>query len=221
MTGHPIVRFILIFIIAYAITAYTADHAPVNTMVRNVFKWTVEQFAQSTFQNAFIETQTTKNASGGTDKNAFYLVYGNPSTIKREQDEALQQGLNQYRISSYSIQLFTFQMFTVPVAFLLSLFIASPMNTKAKLINFIFAASVLILIILIKSMILLAFSISNQSIGIYQYSADTMQNLARLISMMSLGFSIMAGFILWLIFGFRNSSLAELINGYFKNYEKT
>lgn len=221
MSRQPIVRFILFFVIAYALIAYTADHAPVNTLVQNVFKWTVEHFAQSTFQDAFIETQKINHESGGTDKNAFYLVYGNPTTIKREQDEALKQGLSQYRISSYSIQLFTFQMFTVPIAFLLSLFMACPMKSRSKLKNFILAASILIFIILIKSMILLGFSMSNQSIGIYQYSDETMQNLARLISMMSLGFSIMVGFILWLIFGFRNSTLAEFINGYIKNAEKT
>lgn len=187
----------------------------INSGFRNSVEWVLKQ----TFPEAYIETQNFADANNQLDPNSFYLVYGNPATIAAEEKYAAQQQLKEYKISTFSFQFFIFQMFVVPFVFLFSIFLSSPINWKKKLINTGYAALALLALILLKTLLLTLFSIANSQIGIYTLSESQLSWVFHIISAMTLGYSVMFVFCLWLLLGFRNSTFNTLFSNYINQFK--
>lgn len=187
----------------------------INSGFRNSVEWVLHQ----AFPEAYIETQNYLDANNQLDPNSFYLVYGNPATIAAEEAYAAQQQLKEYKISTFSFQFFIFQMFVVPFVFLFSIFLASPIQWKKKLSNTGFAALALLALILLKTLLLTLFSIANTQIGIYTLSESQLSWVFHIISAMTLGFSVMFVFCLWLLLGFRNSTFNTLFSNYINQFK--
>ena len=145
-----------------------------------------------------------------------YLVYGNPILIAKAMEEA-KLTHNQYaKVPTYSTQFFLFEMYIVPLIFVIALFVASPIPNNKKWKGLGISFVLMYSFILMKTIILTLFTISNAQIGIYELSDATMQFLSRFISFLTLGLSIFIGFLLWLIFGFRNSTFTSVFETLFK-----
>ncbi|MBV6472856.1 MAG: hypothetical protein JPMHGGIA_01123 [Saprospiraceae bacterium] len=215
-----IYRFLAVFgatyLVANLLLALPAVREPFLTTFRELSAKTIEW----AFSDAHIETQDAFDASGRADPNTFYLVYGNPATLRAEQERAVQAGLSEYRASTFSFQIFLFQLFAVPFFFLISLFVASPMRMAERLKYGTLAILILLTLLLTKCILLAAFHIASSGIGIYPLSESEQSLVSRLVSMMSMGFSIAFSFVLWLGLGFRNSRFMELFNEIFKEIRR-
>lgn len=215
----PLYRFILLTILVYAMIMVMLSNSFASKFLCSGFQEMTTIFLKWTLPEAHIESQQAFDALKRPDPNSFHLIYGNPEIIRAEHQYARSQNLKEYKISTYSIQLFFFQLFTVPVAFLLALFIATPMPWKQK-VKFSGIGIVLLLIaILSKVYLLMLYNFNVSAIGVYRLSASGMEWITRIISMLTLGFSIMLCFVLWLLLAFRNSKLASLISDYLKNFQ--
>ncbi len=216
---NPILKFIGLCLVFYTAFMMLFKLDGIESGMNKGFRNTVEWILKKTFPEAFIETQDFKDASNRIDPNSFYLVYGNPSVIQAEKDYATQNQLSEYKISTFSLQFFIFQIFVVPFIFLISIFLASPMPWRSKLIYLSIASLILILVMIAKLILLTQFSIANNQIGIYELSDSSLKLVFYIVSAMTLGFSIMLVFCLWLILGFRQSAFNNLFSNFINQFK--
>lgn len=215
-----ILRFVALFIVCYAAVILLQNTGPVQSGIQQSFRTIIEVFLKASYPEAYITTQDYKDESGKEDANVFYLTYGNPEIIQAEHDYARKNQMKEYKISTYSIQLYIFQLFTVPLAFIIALFLASPMHWKPKLKYLALSIVLMTAIILLKINLLTLYHLNISKTGVYTISNSELNWVFRLISMATLGFSVMAGFMLWLIFGFRNSRFVQMVNSFFKSLQQ-
>ncbi|MCC6754150.1 MAG: hypothetical protein IT266_09235 [Saprospiraceae bacterium] len=211
-----IFRFLAVFGATYLAANLVLAVPSVRDPFLASFRWLSAKTIKWAFSDAHVETQDAFDTAGKRDPNAFYLVYGNPVTLRAERERAVQAGLSEYRASTFSFQIFLFQLFAVPLLFLVSLFVASPMPIAGRLKYGLLAILILLILILTKCLLLAAYHIASSGIGLYQLSEGEQSLVTRLVSMMSMGFSIVFSFVLWLGLGFRNSRFMELFNQMFK-----
>lgn len=216
---NQILKFIVFSLLIYTALMLMLKIQIVETGLNSGFRNSVEWILKNTFSDAYIETQNYIDENNRIDPNSFYLVYGNPATIAAEEAYAAQQQLKEYKISSYSFQFFIFQMFVVPFVFLFSIFLASPMDWKKKLSNTGIATLSLLAMIFLKTLLLTLFSVANTQIGIYTLSESQLAWLFHIVSAMTLGFSVMFVFCLWLLLGFRNSTFNNLFSNYINQFK--
>jgi hypothetical protein len=216
---NPLAKFVVLFLVSYSVIIFIADLEPVKAIINNSFRSLVESSVKIALPDAFIETQDYFDKNRKSDINVFHLVYGNPAVIKAETDLALKQKLKEYRISTYSINFYIFQMLTVPLVFLISLFISTPIDWKTMVKSTGIGIVLLLLLILFKCILFSMYSIANSKIGIYEMSDSTLSFLNRTVVVLSLGFSVIYVFSLWLILGFRKSIFLTQFNQFIKNFQ--
>ncbi len=215
-----ILKFVVLFLISYGLLIYISNLNHVQSIINTAFRNSVEFTVQSALPEAFIETQNYPDADQKIDYSVFHIVYGNPAVIKAEKDFATKQRLKEYRISTFSKQLFIFHILTVPLIFLISIFLATPMTWKTKLKSLGISLLLLILLILGKCVLLVLYFIADSKIGIYSLSDSTFSIVYRMAMVLTLGFSIIFCFCLWLFLGFRNSLFSSQFNNFIKSFQK-
>ena len=174
--------------------------------INPVLKNSIHKLDQLLFSKADISVQDFINDKGKKDIDKMYLVFGNPKTIKAEMEEARRLRLSEVKISTFSTQFFFFVMFYVPIIFLISIFIASPMSFKDKLKGLGISLLFLSFLLIVKIGLYTWFSIANERIGIYELSESGLSVLSFMVSSLSIGLVIIFCLCLWLYFGFRKSA---------------
>lgn len=215
-----ILKFVLLFLLSYGLLIYISNLFPVQSIINGVFRNTVELVVKSSLPAAYIETQNFYDENQKLDPNVFYIVYGNPDVLHAEKEFAKKQGLKEYKISTYSIQLYIFQMVTVPLVFLISIFLATPIVWRTKIKVILISLLSLLILILGKCVLLVLFNIANANIGIYTLSESMLEMVFRIVMMLTLGFSVIFIFCLWLLLGFRNSLFLTQFNNFIKSFQK-
>lgn len=215
-----ILKFVGLFLILYASLIYVCNLNPIKSIINSFFRKTVEVIIKSSLPEAYIETQKFMDKNQQVDPNIFYLVYGNPAVINAEHEFANKQGLKEYSISTHSIQFYIFQMLTVPIVFLISIFGATPMTGRSKVKSLAIGLLLLFLLILFKCILFALYRISSSNIGIYELSDSSLSIVSRLVMILTLGFSIIYSFCLWLLFGFRNSVFSTQFNNFINSFQK-
>jgi hypothetical protein len=215
-----ILKFILIFLFSYGLLIYASNLNGIQSMLNAFFRNAVDLSISTLLSDAYLEVKPYVDEKGVNDPNSFYVVYGNPSVIKAEMDFATKQGLNEFKVSKYSFRLFIFQMFTVPLLFLISIFIATPIEWKSKLKSIGISLVILFTVIISKVVLLTLFNIANAQIGIYTLGDSTMNLVYRSVMALTLGFSIIFSFCLWLYFGFRKSIFYTYFTNFIKSLHK-
>ena len=212
----PLIQFLLITVLAYSLLIALLSTSAASGALCSSFRIVSTAFLQLTLPEAYIHSQDAF-VQQKKDPNSFHIVYGNAEVIQAEHQYAKSQNIKEYKISSHSIQLFFFQLVTVPISFLMALFIATPMPWRKKGSSLSFALLILLVVILIKVYFLILYNLNASATGVYRLSESELEWVLRLISMLTLGFSVMLCFVLWLIFGFRKSNLTTVFSDYFKN----
>ncbi len=210
-----ILRFAGWFVLTYLVLLICYQSSFVSSVINITIRDLSTSMVSTVLPSADISQQNLKGKSNGSSD--MYLVYGNPYLIQKAKEEAKTSGQAYASIPTKSLELHLFEMFVVPLFFLISLFIATPMVWKEKLKAFGISTGLVLVFILIKLVILVQFEISNARIGIYEFGDTGMKIMARCLSIFSLGFTLMLSFILWLAFGFRKSKFIQIFNTLFKN----
>jgi hypothetical protein len=215
-----ILKFVLIFIVSYGSFIYLFSLPSVQLFINRSFRTVVEFSVKQALPKAYIDTQEDQNTDAPFNPNIFYIIYGNPEVIKAEKNFAEKQQLKEYTISTYSIQFYIFELFTVPVVFLISLFVATPLQWKILLRSILISMLILFALIIGKCILLTLFMIANLKIGVYNLNETTLYIVYRVAMMLRLGLSIIVVFCLWLMFGFKNSVFAIQLSNFLKSFQK-
>jgi hypothetical protein len=216
-----ILKFTLFFLLAYGLSVFLVSKVPGADSIYTLIRNSVGGVVGIALPSAQIESQVFSDpATGKSDVSAMYLVYGNPVLMKKTMEEALASGVTQVTLPTRSISFRLFEMFMVPLLFLVSIFIATPMNHKHRWMGLIWTLLILFVFLLIRCVVISLFSISNDRIGVYELEDSSMKFLQTVISIFSLGFSMSLAFVLWLIFGFRHSVFIDMLQNIFKNQSK-
>lgn len=202
-------KFVLFFLLSYGILLYIFSNESMRLRMNKLYAKSVHSIVSLGLPSAHIETQEVFLPNGKVDPDKVFLVYGNPKTINHEMAEARRNKLTEVKISTFSTQFYFFELFTVPLLFLLCLFIATPMSLRNKIVFAALSGAILFLLINAKTILYTLSVIAESQIGIYELSQSGFNTLNRIISLTSLGFSIILAFFLWLIFGFRKSEFAD------------
>ncbi|MCC6815098.1 MAG: hypothetical protein IT267_01640 [Saprospiraceae bacterium] len=203
--------FVLTYLVLLGLYQFSVVKGPLNKSLRFISTVT----CSSSFPSADISQQNLKDRSNSDSE--MYLIYGNPYLIRKAMEDARSSGQRYATIPTRSLELHLFEMFVVPIFFILSIFIATPLRIKEKLKGISITMVSIIIFILFKLCLLTLFEMSNARIGVYELGDSAMNFLSRLLGIFSLGFTLMLGFILWLIFGFRNSKFVEQFNALGRN----
>jgi hypothetical protein len=215
---RTILKFTLLFLLAYGLSVLLVSKIPGGNGIYSLIRNAVGGVVGISLPSAHIESQVFSDpATGKSDPSAMYLVYGNPVLMKRTLDEARSGGVSQITLPTRSITFKLFEMFMVPLLFLISIFIATPMSNKYRWKGLIWTLMILFVFLLMRCVAISLFSISNDRIGVYELEDSGMNILQNLISVFSLGFSMSMAFILWLTFGFRYSKFIDSLQDVFKN----
>jgi len=218
---RSLLRFILLFIVTYGLGVFAFSKMDIFTSLHAFFRNSVEFVVSTALPSCEIEAQKFVDPiTKKEDKTMMYLVYGNPFLMKKALEEARASGQGYATMPTKSIQFKLFEMFTIPLLFLISIFIATPIAVSQKLKGLLWSAIILFVFLLFKVLLLALFNISNARIGVYELTDGNMSSLNTLISMFSLGFSMSLALILWLILGFRKSSFIHYLNQIFSNLSK-
>lgn len=215
---RTILKFTLVFLLAYAFSVLVVTYVPGANGIYSLIRNSVETVVKLSLPSAHIESQVYSDpATGRSDASAMYLVYGNPFLIKRAMDEAKAGGVSQISLPTRSLTFKLFEMFLVPLLFLVSIFLATPMGNRQRWKGMGLTLFILFLFLLSRCVVISLFGISNDRIGVYELGDSAMKFLQNLISVFSLGFSMSLAFVLWLIFGFRQSLFIDTLQKIFKN----
>ncbi|MDQ3141986.1 MAG: hypothetical protein M3Q56_07035 [Bacteroidota bacterium] len=213
----PIIKFALFFFLFYAFISLLISNQQFSTRYHSFFKSSLATVVGIILPSAHIETQDVLDEKGKLSLNRLYLVFGNPVVIEREINQARLNKLSEIKVSTFSRQFLVYEFFIVPILFLVSLFVATPMNWRRKILYLAVSLGILIIFLYSKASVFTLYAISESRIGIYELSNNTMQFLASLISALSLGFSVVLCLVIWLILGFKNSTFLYSFKAFFKS----
>ena len=127
-----IIYFIVLFLVSYFVLNILYSQTGFRDIYNGLCRSLIENVCQSYYSKADISTQDFYTPSRKIDPNRMYLVYGNPRVIQQQIAEAKRRGLKEVRVSTFSTQFLFFELFFVPMAFLISLFVASPIPWRKK-----------------------------------------------------------------------------------------
>lgn len=212
---RDILKFAGIFVACYFLCLLLYKTKIVSSIINKQLRSYSVTWLSTMLPSVDISEQNLKNKSD-TDPE-MYIVYGNPILIQKAKEDAKRSGQAYATLPTKSMELHLFEMFIVPLFFIISLFAASPMEWKNKLMGMGITILSIFIFISLKLIILSTFEISNARIGIYEIGESGMKALSTLLGVFSLGFTLMLSFVLWLFFGFRKSKFVDLFNTIFKN----
>ena len=217
LKSNPILKFAIIFIGAYFLLTGVTQLPGVNGTINAIFRGISKTALGTSLPQLKINTKAARE-NGILDDNKMIVEFEwTEEKVQAAIAEArrLRQADLQvpYRFISYLI----FEFFLVPLLFLFSLILATPMPIKTKMKTGSIAILVLLAFLLIKLYLMTIFSVSNAQIDVYELSHSTMSRLQWLAGVMTMGLSIMLSFFIWLIFVFRKSELKDLINTWFSS----
>ena len=215
LKANPILRFAVFFIGSYFLLTGATQLPGINGTINAIFRGISKTALSTSLPQLKINTKAARE-NGVLDDNKMIVefewteekVQAAIAKARRLRQADLQVP---YRFISYLI----FEFFLVPMLFLISLILATPMALKPKVKWGSIAVLALLMFLLLKLYLMTIFSVSNARIDVYELSNTTMSRLQWLAGVMTMGLSIMLSFFIWLIFVFRKSDLKVLINKWF------
>lgn len=217
LKNKPIIRFALFFILSYFVLTATVNWTGLDGTLNGFFRGLSKTTLNMTFSDLKFNTKPSREGGALDDNKMIVEFEWTEEKIERAIEEARRRRQADlevpYRFISYQI----FEFFIVPLLFLLSLIIATPMGNKAKLRSGAIALGLMLLFMLIKLYILTLFSVSKARIDVYELGDGAMNFLLTIVSLLTMGFSIMLAFFLWLVFVFRQSDLRQWVSDLFTN----
>jgi len=210
MWRNLITRFAILFIASYAILNGLYQVPFISKGTNAVLRGISKKWMQTTLPQLEFNTKADKE-NGRIDDNKMILEFEwTQKKIDTVIEEARRTGQANIQVPYRFISYLLFEFFLVPLIFIISLIIAIPMDRRKKIIRGLITYGAMMLFLLIKLLLLSLFSISKAKIDVYQYGHETMTKLQWLASVMTMGFSVIVAFFLWIIIMFPQSQLRQM-----------
>ena len=210
-------RFVIIFIGSYFLLTGLLSISVVSESANALLRGISKSFLQGTFSELKLNTKAEK-ANGVLDDNKMIVEFEwTQKKIDQVIERARRTGQTDIQVPYRFISYLLCEFFMVPLIFLWSLTLATPMNRKGKWIQGGYAFLCLLGFLLLKLYLMTLFSVSKAKIDVYELDHAMMSTLQWLASMMTMGFSVILAFFLWLVWVFPKSELKERVSYWLEN----
>lgn len=216
LKNQPIIRFAIILLISYFALNALVSFTPAGAVMNAMFRELSETVLSVCFSDLNINTKAER-AGGAVDDNKMIVEFKwTQSKINEIMEEARRTGRTDIEVPYRFISFLIFEFFLVPLIFLLALIIATPMpSIKDKIIGGVLSIFAMLIFLYGKMYVMTIFSVSKAKIDVYELSDSTMNILLTVVSLMTMGLSVIVAFFLWLIFMFRKSEIKNLMTSWF------
>ncbi|MDX1683737.1 MAG: hypothetical protein R3275_00800 [Saprospiraceae bacterium] len=215
LKNNPILRFALLFLLTYFILTAVVSWMGMDSGINSFFRGISKSTLSLTMSELKFNTKPERQNGILNDNKMIVEFEWTEEKIQEAIQEARRTGKADIEVPYRFISYLIFEFFVVPFLFLISLILATPMQWRLKLTNGLIACLIMLAFLLVKLYIMTLFSVSKARIDVYELSDGTMDVLLTVVSMLTMGFSIIIAFFLWLIFIFRNSHLKRLMQDWF------
>lgn len=210
MWNNPITRFAVLFIASYAILNGLYQVPFVSESTNAILRGISKKWMQTTLPELKFNTKADKENGKVNDNKMILEFEWTQDKIDAVIEEARRTGQANIQVPYRFISYLLFEFYMVPLIFLISLIIAIPMQRRTKWIRGSITLGAMLLFLLIKLLLLTLFSVSKAQIDVYQYGHETMTKLQWIASVMTMGFSVIVAFFLWIVIMFPKSELRQM-----------
>lgn len=217
MFNNPAFRFVLFFFLSYGLITAVVKIPALNSMKNATLRSISSGWLSTTLGGDLKFGTKAQKENGRLQDNVMVVDFEwSQNKIDKVIAEARRTGQSDIQVPYRFITYLLFEFFIVPMIFILSLIIATPMELRKKLIFGGLAYLVMFVFLLVKLLLLTLFSISKAQIDVYELSHGSMSVLQTLASVMTMGFSVIVAFFIWLILVFPKSALLGHITQWFE-----
>jgi hypothetical protein len=209
MLKNPIVRFLGIFLLSYFVLTALYNFAPVKEGVNGMLRGVTAGWLNTTMPKLEFSTRPDRQGAKVDDNKMMVDFKWTEEKINQVIEQARRTGQANIEVPHRFISYLLFEFFIVPIIFLLSLNISSPVKRKEKWLWGGVGLLVLMAFLLIKLRFLTMFSVSKAQIDVYELGHSAMTTLQWLASLMTMGFSVIIAFFIWLGLLFPKSQLKD------------
>lgn len=206
-------RYILLFFIIYGVAVYLLSNQWASAAVHSFYKDTSVAFSSLLLSKADIQSQFSSTKGSDAFEKFVVRVSADQDEINRRIAEARKQGLSEISNPVCDIPFKAFEFYTVPLVFVLSLIMVTPMSIRRKIWSAGLGALAMLLYLWIKFLIQILFSINViYPLGMYELGGAGLGFVTFMSQAMTMGLSIMVGVVIWLIVSFKSLPLDRLRN---------
>jgi len=214
---RKLIQFLLLFFVAYGVTVFIMSSGPVKPALHGFYKNTSVGVTELFLSRTEVQSQFGQDGRR-KDYDRFLIRIGaSQEEIQKRINEARRAGLSEISNPVCDIPFKPFEFYTVPLVFILSLLLVTPMSVKQKVIKLAIGLMLMLSYLWLKFLIQVLFSINFiYPIGMYEFGSFGKDMLEFLSQAMTMGLSIILGVIIWLALSFRQlpaDQLKQLFRG--------
>lgn len=203
-----IIRFLVLFFVSYGVIIFLFTTDALKPAVHGFYKNSSCNISSVLMSRADVISQFERQGNTVSYDRVVVRVGANQKEIDRRIAEARRLGLSEIKNPVCDIPFKPFEFFTVPLVFVFSLVLVTPMGFKKKLISILLAVLGMLIFLWLKFYIQILFSINFvYPIGMYELGSTGRSILEFLSQAMTMGLSIMVGVVLWLILSYKSLPL--------------
>lgn len=207
----PFLKFLGIFCLSYILLYWILGTGAILDVHRSTFTNVSGSFIKSTLSKASFTIKEGAKGDPATE-NEIKILFNNKAELERLIEEAKKQAPSQRQltIESEETSILFVEAVLIPLIFLISLILATPMNWKSKLKALAFGILLMYLFIFFKIWVYMLFIIYKATIGIYEFTSPVSNIISLLGNNLRIGASTIFGTLIWVLVAVRNSRWKEL-----------
>lgn len=208
---RKVILFVVIFFLSYGLLMVFLSLQGVKPGLHSFYKNSSTTFSSVFLSRADIQSQFERVGTKISYDRFVVRIGANQKEIDRRIDEARQKGLKEINNPVCDIPFKAFEFYTVPLVFIFSLLIATPMRPRKKILHLSIGVIAMLLFLWVKFLIQILFSINFiYPIDMYMLGSTGRSIVEFLSQAMTMGFSIILGVVIWLSLSYKSLPIRSL-----------
>lgn len=207
---RKVILFVVIFFLSYGLLMTFLSLQGVKPGLHAFYKNSSTKFSSLFLTRADIQSQFERVGTKISYDRFVVRIGANQEEIDRRIDEARQKGLKEINNPVCDIPFKAFEFYTVPLVFIFSLLIATPMGPGKRILHLGIGVFAMLLFLWVKFLIQVLFSINFiYPIDMYLLGSTGRTIVEFLSQAMTMGFSIILGVVIWLSLSYKSLPIRE------------
>ena len=209
----PFLKFLGIFCLSYILLYWVLGSGTILDSHRSFFTKFSGSFIESTLSKTSFTFKEGIKGDAATE-NEIIILFNNKAELQRLIEDAKKKAPSerQLTINSEETSIFFVEAVLIPLIFVISLILATPLTWKGKLKALALGILLIYFFIFFKIWVYLLYIISAAKIGIYEFTSPVSNIVSLLGNNLRIGASTIFGTLIWVLVAVRNSSWKELWN---------
>ena len=216
----PVLKFFGIFCLSYILLYFALGKGPAHQAHRSFFMTISEPFLQAMLPKTTLSLKEGIREEFAAE-NQINVLYNNKEELDRLIAEARKNpNAKELQIKSYETTLLFQEGVIIPIIFLLSLIIATPLKWKEKLMAILVGLLCMYIFILFKTWIYTLHTISVEKIGVYEFTPPLSSIVSFFGKNLRIGASTIVGTLIWVLVAVRKTDWRGFWNNSFLEEKK-